>query len=57
MPARASVELDCRILPGHHRAPTSSATVRARLGNDIPYELELAGGPGRGQRLVAGRPR
>ncbi len=38
MPARASVELDCRILPGTSRADVE-ATVRSRLGNGITYEL------------------
>ena len=38
MPARASVELDCRILPGTTRSDVD-ATVRARLGNGITYEL------------------
>ena len=38
MPARASVELDCRILPGTPAADVE-ATVRARLGNGITYEL------------------
>jgi acetylornithine deacetylase/succinyl-diaminopimelate desuccinylase-like protein len=38
MPARASVELDCRILPGTTRGHVE-ATVRARLGNGIAYEL------------------
>jgi acetylornithine deacetylase/succinyl-diaminopimelate desuccinylase-like protein len=39
MPARASVELDCRILPGTTEAEVEAA-VRARLGGDVPYELE-----------------
>ena len=39
MPARASVELDCRILPGTTEADVERA-VRARLGADLPYELE-----------------
>lgn len=40
MPARAWVELDCRVLPG--TAPTGvEAAVRRRLGDDLDYELEL----------------
>jgi acetylornithine deacetylase/succinyl-diaminopimelate desuccinylase-like protein len=39
MPARASVELDCRILPGTSAADVERA-VRARLGTDVPYEME-----------------
>ena len=38
MPARAAVELDCRILPGNTEAEVMAA-VRARLGDDIAYEL------------------
>lgn len=44
MPARAWVELDCRILPGV-RAPEVLDAVRDRLGDDlvegVDYELEL----------------
>ena len=39
MPARAAVELDCRILPGTSAADVERA-VRSRLGTDVPYELE-----------------
>ena len=38
MPARASVELDCRILPGTTESDVERE-VRARLGQDVPYEL------------------
>jgi acetylornithine deacetylase/succinyl-diaminopimelate desuccinylase-like protein len=38
MPARAGVELDCRILPGTTEQEVLEA-VRRRLGDDIPYEL------------------
>jgi acetylornithine deacetylase/succinyl-diaminopimelate desuccinylase-like protein len=38
MPARASVEVDCRILPGTTQADVE-AQVRALLGDDIAYEL------------------
>ncbi|TIC80463.1 M20/M25/M40 family metallo-hydrolase [Nocardioides sp. GY 10113] len=47
MPARASVELDCRILPGTSAADVERA-VRARLGDDLPYDLEWP------EHLVAG---
>ena len=47
MPARASVELDCRILPGTTEADVERA-VRARLGADLPYDLEWP------EALVAG---
>jgi acetylornithine deacetylase/succinyl-diaminopimelate desuccinylase-like protein len=40
MPARASVDLDCRILPGAQAEDVESA-VRARLGSDLRYELEF----------------
>jgi acetylornithine deacetylase/succinyl-diaminopimelate desuccinylase-like protein len=39
MPARATVELDCRILPGTSTDDVLAA-VRSRLGNDVPYDLE-----------------
>ena len=39
MPARASFELDCRILPGTTEADVERE-VRARLGSDLAYELE-----------------
>jgi acetylornithine deacetylase/succinyl-diaminopimelate desuccinylase-like protein len=38
IPARASVELDCRTLPGTTEAEVEQA-VRDRLGDDLPYEL------------------
>jgi acetylornithine deacetylase/succinyl-diaminopimelate desuccinylase-like protein len=38
MPARAGVELDCRILPGTTEAEVLAA-VRRRLGDEIAYEL------------------
>jgi acetylornithine deacetylase/succinyl-diaminopimelate desuccinylase-like protein len=47
MPARASVELDCRILPGTS-AEDVEKEVRARLGDDVRYEL---GWP---EELIAG---
>ncbi len=47
MPARASMELDCRILPGTTESEVEAA-VRARLGDDLAYELSWP------ERLVAG---
>ncbi|MEQ6900806.1 M20/M25/M40 family metallo-hydrolase [Nocardioides sp. YIM 152588] len=47
MPARASFELDCRILPGTSAADVER-DVRARLGAGVPYELEWP------EHLVAG---
>jgi acetylornithine deacetylase/succinyl-diaminopimelate desuccinylase-like protein len=47
MPARASVELDCRILPGTTEAEVE-ALVREVIGNGVAYELE------RPEALVAG---
>jgi acetylornithine deacetylase/succinyl-diaminopimelate desuccinylase-like protein len=41
MPARAAVELDCRILPGTTEQEVLDA-VRRRLGDDVAYELSLA---------------
>jgi len=41
MPERASVELDCRILPGT-TGEDVIASVRSRLGDDVRYELEYA---------------
>ena len=40
MPARAWVELDCRTLPGTTTDDVLAA-VRARLGDDVRYDLEL----------------
>jgi acetylornithine deacetylase/succinyl-diaminopimelate desuccinylase-like protein len=39
MPARATVEVDCRILPGTAPADVE-ALVRSLLGDDLPYALE-----------------
>ena len=47
MPARASFELDCRILPGTTESDVERE-IRARLGSDIAYELEWP------EALVAG---
>jgi acetylornithine deacetylase/succinyl-diaminopimelate desuccinylase-like protein len=40
MPARASVECDCRVLPGTTEADLE-AELRAALGDDVAYELEF----------------
>ena len=47
MPARASVELDCRILPGTTEADVERE-VRERLGEDTRYELSWP------EQLIAG---
>lgn len=41
MPARATVDVDCRVLPGTTQADLE-AELRAALGDDLPYELEPA---------------
>src|SRR4051794_4005091 len=40
MPGRASVELDCRVLPGDGPEQLERE-LRAALGSDIPYEIEF----------------
>ena len=40
MPARAGVELDCRVLPGTGQVDVERA-VRERLGDGVPYELSF----------------
>ncbi|MDX6533274.1 MAG: hypothetical protein QOF68_1018 [Gaiellales bacterium] len=40
MPGRASVECDCRVLPGD-TSDDLEAELRKALGTDIPYELEF----------------
>jgi acetylornithine deacetylase/succinyl-diaminopimelate desuccinylase-like protein len=40
MPARAGVELDCRVLPGTTSGEVERA-VRDRLGDGVPYELSF----------------
>jgi acetylornithine deacetylase/succinyl-diaminopimelate desuccinylase-like protein len=40
MPARASVDCDCRVLPGTD-ANGLAAELRAALGDDIPYEIDF----------------
>jgi acetylornithine deacetylase/succinyl-diaminopimelate desuccinylase-like protein len=47
LPARASVQLDCRILPGTTQDDVERE-VRDRLGTDVPYEIEWP------EALVAG---
>jgi acetylornithine deacetylase/succinyl-diaminopimelate desuccinylase-like protein len=39
MPARATCEVDCRVLPGTTEADLERE-LREALGNDLPYELE-----------------
>ena len=40
MPSRATVECDCRVLPGMGESDLD-AELRAALGDDLPYELEF----------------
>jgi acetylornithine deacetylase/succinyl-diaminopimelate desuccinylase-like protein len=44
IPGRASVECDCRTVPGTTRAEVE-AELREALGDDIPYELTFSGEP------------
>jgi acetylornithine deacetylase/succinyl-diaminopimelate desuccinylase-like protein len=47
MPARASVECDCRVLPGTAE-PELEAEVKSALGDDLAYELEFIEPPNGG---------
>jgi acetylornithine deacetylase/succinyl-diaminopimelate desuccinylase-like protein len=47
MPGRASVECDCRVLPGMTETDLE-AELRLALGNDLPYELEFLEPPSGG---------
>jgi len=47
MPGRASVECDCRVLPGMTDTDLE-AELRGALGNDLPYELEFLEPPSGG---------
>ena len=44
IPARASVDCDCRLLPGGTAAALEEE-LRRTLGHDVPYELEVMGEP------------
>jgi acetylornithine deacetylase/succinyl-diaminopimelate desuccinylase-like protein len=44
MPGRASVECDCRILPGD-TPETLERELRAALGDDLPYQIEFLEAP------------
>jgi acetylornithine deacetylase/succinyl-diaminopimelate desuccinylase-like protein len=44
MPGRASVEVDCRVLPGD-TPERLERELRTALGNDIPYEIEFVEDP------------
>jgi acetylornithine deacetylase/succinyl-diaminopimelate desuccinylase-like protein len=44
IPSRASVECDCRLLPGT-TAGDVERELRAALGDGVPYDLELVGEP------------
>ena len=41
MPGRASVECDCRVLPGTSRGRPGARSCATALGDDLPYELEF----------------
>ena len=47
MPARASVECDCRVLPGTTEAELEDE-LAAALGTDVPYEIEFLEPPNGG---------
>jgi acetylornithine deacetylase/succinyl-diaminopimelate desuccinylase-like protein len=47
MPGRASVECDCRVLPGTAE-PELEAELRRALGKDLPFELEFLEPPNGG---------
>jgi acetylornithine deacetylase/succinyl-diaminopimelate desuccinylase-like protein len=47
MPARASVECDCRVLPGTTEAELE-AELAAALGTDLPYEIDFLEPPNGG---------
>jgi acetylornithine deacetylase/succinyl-diaminopimelate desuccinylase-like protein len=55
MPARASVECDCRIVPGTAE-PELEAELRQALGDDLPYELEFLEPPNGGSVSPIGTP-
>ena len=55
MPARAGVELDCRILPGTTEQDVLDA-VRRRLGDDLRYELTAPEPANHGNASPAGSP-
>jgi acetylornithine deacetylase/succinyl-diaminopimelate desuccinylase-like protein len=47
MPARATVDVDCRLLPGQTQADLERE-LRAALGDDLPYELRYPEPPAGG---------
>jgi acetylornithine deacetylase/succinyl-diaminopimelate desuccinylase-like protein len=55
MPARASVECDCRVVPGSAEAELETELKRA-LGEDLPYELEFLERPNGGSVSPIGTP-
>lgn len=55
MPGRASVECDCRILPGTAE-PELEAELRRALGTDLPFELEFLEPPNGGSVSPLGTP-
>jgi acetylornithine deacetylase/succinyl-diaminopimelate desuccinylase-like protein len=55
MPARASVECDCRVLPGTTEAELR-AELEAALGTGVPYEIEFLEPPNGGSVSPIGTP-
>jgi acetylornithine deacetylase/succinyl-diaminopimelate desuccinylase-like protein len=55
MPARASVECDCRVVPGTAE-PELETELRRALGEDVPYELEFLEPPNGGSVSPIGTP-
>ncbi|HEX2505782.1 MAG TPA: M20/M25/M40 family metallo-hydrolase [Gaiellaceae bacterium] len=55
MPSRASVECDCRVVPGTTPGELE-AEFRRALGDDLPYELEFLEEPGGGTVSPLGTP-
>lgn len=55
MPGRASVECDCRVVPGTAEAELE-AEFRRALGSDLPYELEFIEPPNGGTVSALGTP-
>ena len=55
MPARASVECDCRVVPGTAEAELERE-LRSALGSDLPYEIEFIEAPNGGTVSPLGTP-
>jgi acetylornithine deacetylase/succinyl-diaminopimelate desuccinylase-like protein len=55
MPARASADCDCRLLPGDSETDLL-AELRTALGDDVPHEIEIIDGPTGGSISPADSP-